>query len=59
MEKRREFEAYKALLLRLVRARDGDLSEVERDYSWPERTGTVPSQATAMAPLLTGGAFES
>lgn len=59
MEKRREFDICKALLLRLVRARNGDVSEVEQTYTWPERSGQVPSQATAMAPLLTGGTFES
>lgn len=58
MDPRREFEAYKALLLRLVRARGGDDAQVEREYTWPERAGAVPSQATAMAPLLTGGANE-
>lgn len=58
MDKRREFEMYKAILLRLVRARNGDVAEVEQTYAWPERAGTVPSQATAMAPLLTGGPNE-
>ncbi|HSI04730.1 MAG: hypothetical protein ACAI38_00315 [Myxococcota bacterium] len=58
MDKRREFETYKALLLRLVRARGGDVAEVEREYTWPERAGAIPSQATAMAPLLTGGPGE-
>ena len=58
MDTRREFEMYKQVLLRLVRARNGDASEVERTYTWPERAGAVPSQATAMAPLLTGGAGE-
>jgi hypothetical protein len=59
MEKRREFEFYKTLLLRLVRDRNGDVAEVEQSYAWPERAGQVPSQATAIAPLLTGGASES
>ena len=58
MDKRREFETYKALLLLLTRARGGDVAEVEREYTWPERASAVPSQATAMAPLLTGGQSE-
>lgn len=59
MEKRREFEAYRTLLLQLVQARGGDISEVERVYVWPERAGNAPSQAVAMAPFLTGGASDT
>lgn len=54
MDKRRQFEATKALLIRLVQARGGDVAEVETRYVLKNADGT-PAQATAIAPLLTGG----
>lgn len=58
MDKQHEFDALKAILVRLVKARGGDVSEVERTYQWPEKSGEAPARAVAMAPFLTGGASE-
>ncbi|MBC7793338.1 MAG: hypothetical protein H7Z43_06500 [Clostridia bacterium] len=54
MDKRRQFEVIKALLVRLVQARGGDVNDVETRYVLKNADGT-PSQATAIAPFLTGG----
>lgn len=54
MDKRRQFEVAKALLIRLVQARGGDVAEVEQRYVLKNSDGT-PAQATAIAPFLTGG----
>lgn len=54
MEKRREFEAYRELLAKVVRARGGDAQSEARRYAWRERR-TVPLQAMPLSMLLTGG----
>jgi hypothetical protein len=54
MEKRRQFEILKALLVRLVQARGGDVAQVEERYVLKNIDGT-PAKATAIAPFLTGG----
>jgi hypothetical protein len=58
MDKRHEFDTLKSVLVQLVQARGGDVSEVERTFQWPEKAGGAPAQAVAMAPFLTGGANE-
>lgn len=58
MEKRRQFELLKAVLTRLVQARNGDTAEIDTRYILKNADGT-PAQATAIAPLLTGGSSYS
>jgi hypothetical protein len=58
MDKRREFEAYRQLLARVVKAKGGDGMAAVKQYAWREPRLSVP-RAMSMSTLLTGNAERS